>query len=108
MRGKRRLVLERDPPPDLVVEVDVTRTSLDRLEIFAAMGVPEVWRSRGQTLQFLHLQAGGIDRPRAASRNVPGLKVSALARFLKAGRTTDSTPWMRSFRAFARELAGGR
>ncbi len=108
VRGKRRLDLDRDPPPDLVIEVDVTRTSLDRLEIFAAMGVPEVWRSRGQSLQFLHLQPDGTYRPRVSSRNFPGLKVAALARFLKAGRTTDSTPWMRSFRAFARELADGR
>lgn len=45
MSRKRRLDLDRDPTPELVVEVDVTRTSLDRLEIFAAMGVPEVWRS---------------------------------------------------------------
>ena len=34
----------RDPPPDLVIEVDVTSTSLPRLPVFAAIGVPEVWR----------------------------------------------------------------
>jgi hypothetical protein len=40
MAGKRQLDLSRDPAPDLVVEVDVTRTSLDRLKIFAALGGP--------------------------------------------------------------------
>ena len=73
MRGKRQLDLNRDPAPDLVIEVDVTRTSLDRLKIFAAMGVPEVWRSTGRSLQFLHLQADGTYQARTTSRNFPTL-----------------------------------
>lgn len=103
IRGKRQLDLDVDPVPDLIVEVDVTRTSLDRLKIFAALGVPEVWRSEGRTLQFLHLQADGTYQPRATSRNFPTLRVSSLARFLKQGRTADKMAWIRSFRAFVRE-----
>jgi Uma2 family endonuclease len=103
VRGKRRLDLKVDPAPDLVIEVDVTRTSLDRLKIFAALGVPEVWRSKGRTLQFLHLQADGTYRPRATSRNFPALRVSSVDRFLKQGRIADRTAWARSFRAFVRE-----
>jgi Uma2 family endonuclease len=103
VRGKRQLDLGQEPPPDLVIEVDVTRTSLDRLKIFAAMGVPEVWRSSTRTLQFLHLRADGTYRPQATSRTFPGLAVSSALRFRKQGRTADSTPWMRSFRAFVRE-----
>ena len=103
VRGKRRLNPDVDPPPDLIIEVDVTRTSLDRLKIFAALGVPEVWRFKGRTLQFLHLQADGTYQPRATSRNFPTLRVSSVARFLKQGRTADSTEWIRSFRAFVQE-----
>src|SRR6266478_1708430 len=44
MRGRRALNLQRDPPPDLAVEVDVTSSSLDRLDIYATLGVPEIWR----------------------------------------------------------------
>src|SRR4051812_26661875 len=51
IRGQGQLDLTADPPPNLVVEVDVTSSSLDRLTIFAAMGVPEVWRLAGPTLQ---------------------------------------------------------
>src|SRR5438132_343667 len=43
MTGRRDLNLRRDPPPDLAIEVDVTRSSLDRLSIYAALLVPEVW-----------------------------------------------------------------
>ena len=103
VRGKRELDLKIDPVPDLIIEVDVTRTSLDRIKIFAAMGVPEVWRSEGRTLQFLHLQANGTYRRRTTSRNFPTLPVSSVARFLQQGRTANKSAWIRSFRAFVRE-----
>src|SRR5262249_41258615 len=103
MRGKRQLDLNSDPPPDLIIEVDVTRTSLDRLKIFAAMRVPEVWRSTSRSLQFLHLQPDGPYQPRPTSRNFPALTVSAVAQFLKEGRTIDKPTWIRSFRTFVRE-----
>lgn len=103
MSGKRQLDLNGDPAPDLVIEVDVTRTSLDRIKIFAAMGVPEIWRSTSRSLQFLHLQADGTYQPRPTSRNFPTLTVSSVVRFLKEGRTADKTAWIRSFRAFVRE-----
>ncbi|HZW31179.1 MAG TPA: Uma2 family endonuclease [Isosphaeraceae bacterium] len=103
LRGKRQLDLNVDPAPNLVIEVEVTRTSLDRLKIFAALRVPEVWRSDGRSLQFLHLQANGAYRRRTTSRNFPTLRVASVFQFLKQGRTADSTEWIRSFRAFVRE-----
>ena len=39
-----------DPPPDLVVEVEMTRSAIDKLRLFASMGIPEVWRYDGKTL----------------------------------------------------------
>jgi Uma2 family endonuclease len=108
VRGKRRLDLNIDPVSDLIIEVDVTRSSLDRLKIFAALGVPEVWRSAGRTVQFLHLQDDGTYLRRAASRNFPALRVSSVARFLKQARTADKTTWIRSFRAFVREQVAPR
>ena len=53
VRGKDKIDLRRDPPPDLVIEVDWTHSSLDRLAIFAALLVPEVWRFDGQILRNL-------------------------------------------------------
>jgi Uma2 family endonuclease len=103
IRGKRTLDFDIDPVPDLVIEVDVTRGSLDRLKIFAALGVLEVWRSDGGNLQFLHLQTDCSYQPGLTSRSFPRLPVFALAQFLEQGRTTDTTAWIRSFRAFVRE-----
>ena len=102
VRGKRSLDLTRDPPPDLVIEVDVTRTSLDRLKIFAALKVPEVWRADGRTVQFLALAPDGTFQRKTMSRNFPALRVSSVARFLKQGRTADTMAWVRAFRQFVR------
>ncbi len=48
--------LQRDPPPDLVVEVDITHTDIDKNRFYAAMGVPEFWRFDGRLLRIYRLQ----------------------------------------------------
>src|SRR5450759_997473 len=58
VRGRDDLDLRRDPPPDLVVEVDITHHAMERLGIYAAMGVPEVWRFDGEKIEFLALEGG--------------------------------------------------
>src|SRR5262249_23505663 len=75
MAGGRRLDLSRDPPPDLAIEVNVTHGSLDRLAIYAALKVPEVWRLDGDSLTFHVLTADGTyassDRSKAFLQVAP-------------------------------------
>ena len=47
MRGKKRINFKTDPPPDLAIEVEVTRKLSKKTEIYAAFGVPELWRWSG-------------------------------------------------------------
>jgi Uma2 family endonuclease len=103
MAGKRELDLAIDPPPDLAIEVDVTRSSLERLPIFAALGIPEIWRLAAGSLQCLHLQPDGTYQLRGSSLAVPALNSADLTRFLEQGRAGEVTAWIRSFRAFVRE-----
>jgi Uma2 family endonuclease len=103
MIGKCQLDLEIDTPPDLVIEVDITSSSLERLPIFAAMGISEVWRLAGQQLVFLHLQPDGTYQARDQSRNFPVVPVAEIARFLDLGRSDEQTAWVRSFRAYVRD-----
>jgi Uma2 family endonuclease len=58
VRGKDKLDLAVDPPPELVIEVDITRSSLDRFRIFAAVGVSEVWRYDGERVAMFRLANG--------------------------------------------------
>ncbi len=44
VRGKRDISLETDPPPDLAMEIEISMSVLDRLGIYAALRVPEIWR----------------------------------------------------------------
>jgi len=52
----RKVQFETDPPPDLVVEVDITHTDIDKNTFYASLGVPEFWRYNGKEIQFYHLQ----------------------------------------------------
>ena len=60
VRGKDTFEPDIDPPPDLLLEVDVTSSSKWRLESFAALKVPEVWRYSNEQIQFLRLSDDGI------------------------------------------------
>src|SRR5881409_2873681 len=44
MRDKDELDLAVDPPPELIIEVDIGNSSLNRFPIYASIGVGEVWR----------------------------------------------------------------
>lgn len=58
VRGRIDLDLQCDPPPDLVLEIDCTSKSLDRLLIYAKLGVPEIWRYESGEIRLYELQAG--------------------------------------------------
>jgi Uma2 family endonuclease len=55
VRGKKRIDLASDPPPDLVIEIDITSSSIPKMPIFARLKVPEVWRYDGRSLRMSKL-----------------------------------------------------
>jgi Uma2 family endonuclease len=100
-RGKKRIDLPKDPPPDLVIEVAVTRRVLDRLPLYEAMAVPEVWCHDGKKLAVLVLE-GGKYVERRKSKVLPMLPMAELARFIDQRGKLDETALLRSFRAWVR------
>lgn len=103
VRGKDRIDLPADPPPDLVLEVDVTHSTLDKLAVFRAIGVPEVWRYDGGRLEFLVLNDDGyLEQP--ASRAFPLIRSAELATLLDAGRALTDMGWIRHVRRWIRAL----
>jgi Uma2 family endonuclease len=58
MRGRFDYNPERDPPPDLVIEVDLRRPSKRRMRIYAALQIPEIWIHDGVATRFFALQEG--------------------------------------------------
>lgn len=105
MRGKRDVDLDRgDPAPDLVIEVDVTSPSLNKLPIYARLGVAEVWRYAGGKMEILKRdQAGEGYEPAAVSAFLPALTSEVLTRFVEEGLATSRPAWARKLRGWARQ-----
>jgi Uma2 family endonuclease len=107
VRGRAELDLESDPPPDFVVEVEVTRSVINRLGIYAALGVPEVWRYDGDQLTVLLLGTNGQYAAATASSALPTLPLDEFARRLAAWGTTDETTWLNDWQAWVRANVAG-
>jgi Uma2 family endonuclease len=98
-----RISLDVDPPPDLAIEIDITRSCLDRIGIYAALRIPEVWRFDRETMSVLRLQANGTYAQADASGVLPFLPMAEIARFLREYDQNNDTRWGRAFRAWVRE-----
>jgi Uma2 family endonuclease len=97
--GKVDIDLEVDPPPDVVVEIDVTHESLRKFSIYAALGVPEIWRyDTAQRRVSFHALAGGVYEEIAQSRSFEGLTPDALGVALEQSKTDGQTAALRAFR----------
>jgi Uma2 family endonuclease len=104
MKGRRSLNLSRDPPPDLAIEVDVTSSSMNRMDIYAALRVPEVWRLKSDVLTFHVLCADGKYSISATSRSFPLVSPGDILSFLKHARQANNVnPVVREFRAWIRQ-----
>lgn len=101
VRGKKRIDLAGDPPPDLVIEIDITSPSLDKFPILAQVGVPEVWRFDGDRLTIFELTGNGY-RERDASLSFPALRADEATSFIKDSETMSRPDWVRRLRAWAR------
>ena len=101
--GKRKIDLESDPPPDVVVEIDITNESLSKFPIYAALSVPEIWRYDGKTAQFYELSEDGY-RQIAESRFFTRLKPELLAEALEKSKVEGQTAALEAFRQRLRNL----
>jgi Uma2 family endonuclease len=95
--AKEELDFEVDPAPDLVVEIELTSSAIDKLELFAAMQVREVWRHDGDTLQIYRWTNGQYE-PIPSSVELAGLEASLIDRFLGQRLQSGETTLIRAFR----------
>jgi Uma2 family endonuclease len=106
LAGVRRLDLRVHPPPDLAIEIDVTHSSMDRVAIYATLGVPELWRLEAEELTFHVLQETGEYASATQSRAFPGVQPKELLPFLLEAREAgDETPLMHRFRNWVERRA---
>ena len=103
--GKTQIDLAVDPPPDLVIEVDITSPSLNKLPIYAQIGVPEVWRYDGERLEILRLERTEYAAV-PTSATLPPLTSPVLSDLVDKSRTTKRRAWISEVREWARSNAG--
>jgi Uma2 family endonuclease len=105
----RSIDLSIDPPPDLAVEIEISRSALGRMGIYARLGVPEVWRFDGETLRIERLTDAGAYEEVPGSPSLPFLTAVEVTHWLRLGQSMGQTPWIQQFRDWVRnELAPRR
>lgn len=101
VRGRRQIDLAVDPPPDVIIEIEITRSAIPRLPIYAAMKMPELWRWDGERATIM-LLAGHeyVAAPRSAA--LPLLTQEDLTRFMTESRALERPIWAQRLREWAR------
>ena len=104
MVGRMELDIRRDPPPDLVLEVEVTLSPVEKLPVYGALGVPEIWHVKDRGVRCLHLDRAGQYVEAEASLAFPFLRPAELDRFLAMLPKTSEHEMMRAFAEWVRTL----
>ena len=104
VRNRKEIDLSTDPPPDLCIEVEVSHRLLDRVEIYAQLRVPELWRDDGKSLRLFRLSDSSGYVEIDASLAFPLMPAKRLNRYLDRAHGLDEITWSRKVRRAARKL----
>ncbi|ALB39445.1 hypothetical protein AA650_02290 [Anabaena sp. WA102] len=105
MRGKETLNLEIDPPPYLAVEIDITSSSVNKFNIYAALGVAELWRYDGEVLKFYQLVENQYIEIKF-SMTFPLVSAGDMNRFIQQSKTMGEIALLKSFRTWVKGKIG--
>jgi Uma2 family endonuclease len=94
--------LATDPPPDLIVEVDLSSPSSRRIDIYKQLGVPEIWRYLDGSVYIYQLQDGEY-RLCDRSPSLPLVSTAVIKQFLQQAETQDNTTFIRTWRRWVQQ-----
>ncbi len=101
MRGKIKIDLKNDPPPDLAIEIDTTNSSIDKMTVYAELKVPEVWRfDDGKLTVNILTNTGYVDSE--TSLAFESFPVQELVRFMQIDSQKGENARIREFREWVR------
>jgi len=101
VRGKATIDLSTDPPPDLVIRIDLVEPAFNKFAILAALGIPELWHYDGQQVRIWELAVGEYMEV-AESKTLVGIPGAALAELVEASWQMKSTDWLRRTHSWVR------
>ncbi len=97
IRAQDEIDLAVDPPPELVIEVEITASAIRKLELFAKLGVTEVWRHDGEQLRVFGL-VGEIYQEVFESVALPGFPLPAAQEIVRKRNTVGEIVLVKAFR----------
>jgi hypothetical protein len=105
IRGKQELDLKTDPAPDLAIEIDITSSSVNKFNIYAGLGVAEIWRYDGAVLKFYQLVESEYIEINF-SIAFPLVSVGDMNRFIQQSKTMGEIALLKSFRVWVKGKIG--
>ena len=106
VRGKLAYDPQRDPPPDIGLEIEISRSALNRMALFAAVRVAQVWRFNGQSLWVEVLQPDGTYLRADRSPTFPWAPLDEIVPFVEPNPMQDYLSVISAFRQWVREKSG--
>lgn len=106
VRNRSDLDLAVDPPPDLIVEVDISSSSKIRMQIYQGLGIPEVWQYQGNLIT-LYCLVDGKYRQCDRSGALPWLSHAMIQQFLQLSSELSELAWMKQWRQQVRDIING-
>ncbi|MBP5974316.1 Uma2 family endonuclease [Brasilonema sp. CT11] len=101
MRGRIKIDLTVDPPPDLALEIDLTHSAINKMAVYAELKVPEVWRFANNQLTIHILTEFGYIESET-SLAFGSFPVKELVQFLQLDSEKGENARMKEFRAWVR------
>ena len=105
VRGRETLDLTNSPAPDLAIEIDITSSSVDKFDIYSALGVTELWRYDGNNLKFYQLLEGKyIECEFSIAFSL--VSVKDISGFIEQSKTMGEIALLKSFRNWVKKKIG--
>ena len=104
---RRSNKLDDYPNPDLAIEIDISRSKIDRPGIYAALKVPELWRFHKERFSIEQLAAGGTYAPASRSRFL-AVRPEDLTRWILKEPSPRGLAWQKRLREWVRQDLGRR
>ena len=103
VRNKEKIDLSKDPPPDLVLEVEYSRSAVNKLTLYASMSIPEFWRYNGSLLRIYTLSGKQYSEVES-SPTFTKVPVKEIAQFIQAAKKNGEIATTRDFRTWVKSL----
>lgn len=103
VRSQLKIDLSVNPPPDLVVEVDITSGSLNKFPIYQSLKIPEIWRYRRRGLEIFELQGEEYVQRDGSQTFSPITVTTVIPEFIQKSPSMGEMAALRAFRTWVKE-----